>query len=181
MLQLKRLNKKGQEEFVAIISILVFVGVTLIVFAFLGYFSSGTKQEIIGKFEDTEMQETLSVYLMTPKDSESNVADLIINSIKNKDFKELEDFSLKIMEPGFLWIILVESGNNEWIYTITPLEGYKNKDREGIGEILESRGLLSFRSVQAYIPNPYGEIKNVKVSLIEIPERGFGEVPAMGV
>ncbi len=180
MQQYRNLNKKGQEEIAAIFSFLVFAFVAITIYLFLGFASSEEKQVISGSFEDTNLKEALSVYLMTPKDSVSNTADVIINSINNKDFKEAEEVTFKIMEPGFLWVILIEGNNDEWIYTITSLEGYK-KDRSEISEILASRGLLSFRSAEAYIPSLNKDMKNVKVSLIEIPERQWGEVPAMGV
>ena len=168
------MKAKGQEEIAAVFSILIFAVVALVVFGFLSLTAEKDEQLILSDFDSLDTKETLLVYLMIPNDSYSNIADMIVNSVNNNDFEEVDKFSLENFEPNFPWAILIEQGDGEeaeWISTITSLEDYKNKNYEELERTAIWGGVSSLSQYWFYIPNPYGKIKNVRVTLIKLGDK----------
>ena len=175
-------DKKGQEEIAAFFSILVFAAVAMVIFGFLGYTAGEEKQEIVSEFKDTDLQEALLVYVMSPTKDGGIVSETILDLMNNdkacvEPGEILTDFIASTRayfdyDSNLAWIMAISS-ENELCYEFDNKELYLSKDKSNyfpIAFVDGNTGLpINLEEHSVYIPNPYREKKNVKVSLYKLP------------
>lgn len=173
-------DKKGQEEIAAFFSLLIFVAVALIVIGLLSYTSGEKKQEIVSEFKDTDLKEALLVYMMSPTKDKRIVSDDILDLMNHENAcvdpgEILTSFLANTRayfdyDPNLAWIFAI-SGDNKLCYVFDNKELYESKNESNYFPIywVEGSGLpVDLEEHSVYLPNPYGKVKNIKVSLYKL-------------
>ncbi len=178
---LQSMKAKGQEEIAAFFSVLIFAAVFLTIVIFLSFASGNVKQEIVSEFKDTDFKESLLTFLMSPTE-DGNIADVIVEMMNKKDAGENPDdptlryfinatFDYFEYNPDLAYIIAVsDAKTNKFYYMFDNKERFDEKNKyfptywSRIGQLPKDLEEIYF-----FIPNPDGEIKNIKVSLVKVP------------
>ena len=169
------LNKKGQEEIAVIFSVILFVGVALIIFGLLSFYTGGAKQEVLGDIGETEASDELLVYLMTPMD-DKNVADFIVESVNDVDFDALDDYTYGNFDPQFEWIMFILDSEGKQLHEMHNLKYRRSNseyyDIESINYNPGLYGFTDFVTTEEFIPN-YDNEKPIKLILYRLTDRAY--------
>lgn len=179
---LQSMKAKGQEEIAAFFSVLIFAAVFLAIVIFLSLASGNVKQEIISDFEDTDFKEALLTFIMSPTEDGRNMADVIVEMMNKEDAgKNPDDPTLRYFinatfdyfeyDPDLAYIIAVsDAEKDEAYYLFNNKERFEEKNKY-FPIYFSRRGHLpeELEEVSFFIPNPYGKIATIKVSLVKIP------------
>lgn len=150
------MNRKGivGESIVDFVSIIVII-ITLVLFFFLfrynitleSFFKSEEMYVSEGEISNNVM---LLNYLRTPY-NESIIADLVIKSVKNSDFKELDTVTQEIFkDSNSCFILFIEAGNAE----ICPKKesGMKFREFRSEGNVLiptKEKGIIEIKMLSS--------------------------------
>lgn len=161
----------------------MFAAVASLIFGILNFTSGNVEQRISSEFGDTDLQEALLTFLRTPNQDGKNMADIIVEMMNKEDAgKNSEDpLLLAFMESTrayfdydskLAWMMAISDASkaDEPYYMFSNKALYES--RWGyflpvfyqVGKIPDD-----LESVGVYIPNPYGNAKNIKVMLFRVP------------
>lgn len=175
------MKAKGQEEIAAFFSVLIFAAVFLTIVIFLSFTSGSVKQEIVSEFKDTDLQESLMVYMKSPTQDGRVVSDVIVDLMNNEKAcvdpgEILPEFLANTRayfdyDSKLAWVFSI-SGGNELCYQFDNKVLFESKDKSNYFPIYWVEGASGLpkdlEEHSVYIPNPYGEHKNIKVSLFRV-------------
>lgn len=180
---LRFMKAKGQEEIASFFAILMFAAVAAVIFGVLNFTSGNVEQLISSEFKDTDLQEALLTFLRTPDQDGKNMADVMVEMMNKEDAGKNSEDPLLIgfmestrayfdYDSKLAWMMAISDASraDEPYYMFSNRELYESRGGYFLPVFYRvGRVPDDLESVSVYIPNPYGNAKNIKVMLFRVP------------